>query len=592
MQELFLAFGPYLWLIVEREIMQTTTPPGQTFAKRWALYAAFGAPTLDLKTWQLSTKGLIERPLTMSFTELEQLPQVKLTRDFHCVGPGNIIFANPEPKPIEEIRKGDHIIGLNGRRHIVRQIFRREHRGELLKIKASYLPEVSLTPDHQIWAVRGHRGEGITRSRRRLRTFESNPKPSWIEARDLRSGDYVFFPKYRQIAKKSIITGMGQRFELSNAFAYVLGWYVADGSGGDTEGRVVTFALHRNQLTEVARLSRALKQVFGARISVYKERNMNLVKVTSSETKQLGLLFKSWCGNDAGSKRIPDFILNANAVILRRFLVALIEGDGYCPWRLKSKTSPKSRYDFLDITTLSTKLAYQLILALSKLGVAGDLVDHPGSVRNAYSVRVHGFDQISRIMPVKNDLHVTDRRHFRASPNGFYYPIQRIESIPYNGTVYDFTADGFTMLSPFASLDCVTTWSIKDVVWEGVSFRELAKLTSVKKEAKWVMFHCADGYTAPVPLEDAMVEDSLIALKMNGKPIPVEQGFPARPFIPHLYGWKSAKWLTAIEFLPQYEDGYWETYGYHERGNVWDQERFKGQGGKHVRHKGLGSVPV
>jgi DMSO/TMAO reductase YedYZ molybdopterin-dependent catalytic subunit len=139
---------------------------------------------------------------------------------------------------------------------------------------------------------------------------------------------------------------------------------------------------------------------------------------------------------------------------------------------------------------------------------------------------------------------------------------------------------------------CVTTWSIKDVVWEGVSFRDLAQRTGVKPEASWVMFHCADGYTAPVPLEDAMVEDSLIAFKMNGKPIPEPQGFPARPFIPHLYGWKSAKWLTGIEFLPEYKDGYWEMFGYHERGNIWDEERFKGQGGKHVRHRGLGSIPV
>ena len=140
--------------------------------------------------------------------------------------------------------------------------------------------------------------------------------------------------------------------------------------------------------------------------------------------------------------------------------------------------------------------------------------------------------------------------------------------------------------------NCVTAWAIKDVVWEGVSFRELAKLTVVKPEAKWVMFHCADGYTAPVPLEDALVEDSLVAFKMNGKPIPESQGFPARPFIPHLYGWKSAKWLTEIEFLADYEDGYWENFGYHERGNIWDEERFKGQSGKHVRHRGLGSVPV
>jgi DMSO/TMAO reductase YedYZ molybdopterin-dependent catalytic subunit len=139
---------------------------------------------------------------------------------------------------------------------------------------------------------------------------------------------------------------------------------------------------------------------------------------------------------------------------------------------------------------------------------------------------------------------------------------------------------------------CVTTWSIKDIVWEGVAFRELAKMSGVKPEAKWVMFRCADDYTTPVPLEDASVEDSLIALKMNGKQIPVQQGFPVRPFIPHLYGWKSAKWLTGIEFLPEYEDGYWENVGYHERGNIWDEERFKGQGGKHVRHRGLGTLPI
>jgi DMSO/TMAO reductase YedYZ molybdopterin-dependent catalytic subunit len=122
---------------------------------------------------------------------------------------------------------------------------------------------------------------------------------------------------------------------------------------------------------------------------------------------------------------------------------------------------------------------------------------------------------------------------------------------------------------------CVTQWSIKDVAWEGVRFRELARLAKVRAEAKWVMFHCVDGYTTPVPLEDAMAEDSIIAFKMNGEPIPVEQGFPARPFIPHLYVWKSAKWLTKIEFIQNYEDGYWEARGYHERGSVSKEERLK-----------------
>jgi DMSO/TMAO reductase YedYZ molybdopterin-dependent catalytic subunit len=122
---------------------------------------------------------------------------------------------------------------------------------------------------------------------------------------------------------------------------------------------------------------------------------------------------------------------------------------------------------------------------------------------------------------------------------------------------------------------CVTQRSIKNVVWEGVAFRELAKLVRVKPEAKWVMFHSADGYTTPVPLEDAMVEDSLIAMKMSGNSIPIEQGFPARPFIPHVYAWKRGKWLTEIEFPQEYRDGYWESRSYHERGDVWKEERFK-----------------
>jgi len=197
-------------------------------------------------------------------------------------------------------------------------------------------------------------------------------------------------------------------------------------------------------------------------------------------------------------------------------------------------------------------------------------------------VRVHGFHQIKKIFPQEKlpPVQAVDRRHYWETTNGFYFPIQKIEASQYKGPVYDFTAEGFTMLSPFATLDCVTAWSIKDVIWEGVAFRELARLAVVKPEAEWVMFHCADGYAAPIPLKDAMVEDSLIALKMNGNAIPREQGFPARPFIPHLYAWKSAKWLTKIEFLKDYKDGYWEAFSYHERGNVWEEERFKGGSGK------------
>ena len=126
-----------------------------------------------------------------------------------------------------------------------------------------------------------------------------------------------------------------------------------------------------------------------------------------------------------------------------------------------------------------------------------------------------------------------------------------------------------------ADFHCVTKWSIKGVTWEGVSIKELAKKAKVKEEAKWLYVKCSDGYTTVIPIEDALDDKAIIALKMNGKEIPLENGFPARIFVPHLYGWKSAKWVQKLEFISDYRDGFWEERGYHERGNVWEEERFK-----------------
>ena len=140
------------------------------------------------------------------------------------------------------------------------------------------------------------------------------------------------------------------------------------------------------------------------------------------------------------------------------------------------------------------------------------------------------------------------------------------------------------------SFHCVTRWSIKDVAWEGLLIRDLLVPAGVGSDASWLMFHCVDGYTAPVPLEDALKEDSILAFKLNGKPLSAEQGFPARPFIPGLYAWKSAKWVNRMELLPSYRDGYWETYSYHERADVWEEERFKGHKGTPVKRRAFGTA--
>lgn len=122
---------------------------------------------------------------------------------------------------------------------------------------------------------------------------------------------------------------------------------------------------------------------------------------------------------------------------------------------------------------------------------------------------------------------------------------------------------------------CVTGWSVRNVVWEGVSLRKLVTKAQPSKGVEWVYVKSLDKYTTVIPYDDFLDDRSLIVLRINGRPLSVEQGFPARIFIPHLYGWKSAKWVAEIIFTKEYKDGYWEALGYHHRGNVWKEERFK-----------------
>lgn len=131
--------------------------------------------------------------------------------------------------------------------------------------------------------------------------------------------------------------------------------------------------------------------------------------------------------------------------------------------------------------------------------------------------------------------------------------------------------------------DCVTKWSIKDVKWGGVLLKPLIQKASPKENARFAMFMCADGYSTPVLLEEAMSDNAIIVLNMYGEPLKFEHGAPARPFIPTLYGWKSAKWLTEIRLMNEYQDGYWEQYGYHDRGRKAFEERFKSYEWKSIK---------
>lgn len=123
-------------------------------------------------------------------------------------------------------------------------------------------------------------------------------------------------------------------------------------------------------------------------------------------------------------------------------------------------------------------------------------------------------------------------------------------------------------------IHCVTTWSRYDNRWQGVATRDLLALVVPRQEAHFVMLTSYDGYTTNLPLADFAAEDAILATHWEGQPLTVEHGGPMRLVVPHLYFWKSAKWLTRIDFLPGDQAGFWERNGYHMRGDPWAEERY------------------
>jgi DMSO/TMAO reductase YedYZ molybdopterin-dependent catalytic subunit len=143
----------------------------------------------------------------------------------------------------------------------------------------------------------------------------------------------------------------------------------------------------------------------------------------------------------------------------------------------------------------------------------------------------------------------------------------------------EWTLDGFLQLpriTVFSDFHCVTRWSRLGNLWEGVSTRTVVELAGgLRPEAKYVLAHGFDyGWTTNLPVHEFLAEDALIAVSHDGELLSLEHGGPVRLIVPRLYAWKSAKWLRALEFLPEDRAGFWERNGYHMNGDPWAEERY------------------
>jgi DMSO/TMAO reductase YedYZ molybdopterin-dependent catalytic subunit len=125
-------------------------------------------------------------------------------------------------------------------------------------------------------------------------------------------------------------------------------------------------------------------------------------------------------------------------------------------------------------------------------------------------------------------------------------------------------------------IHCVTTWSKRGVTFTGVSVDVLLASAQPSAEATHVMAHSTTGYTTNLPLADVSDGRAWVVWDFDGAPLTQAHGGPVRLLVPHLYFWKSAKWIARLELMTHNRPGFWETYGYHDRGDPWREQRYQG----------------
>lgn len=203
------------------------------------------------------------------------------------------------------------------------------------------------------------------------------------------------------------------------------------------------------------------------------------------------------------------------------------------------------------------------------------------------------FGKVQRLKKA-NPTRPFDSKEGRLPPGQYLtekFPVLHYGSVPkFDAKTWDFkiwglvqdpvrlTWDEFIKLPTtevVTDIHCVTRWSKFDTKWEGVPWGWVMETAKPKPEAKYIMLHSEHGFTANVPLEDCLGDPyTMLAYRYNDVPLEPDHGYPLRFLLPHLYFWKSAKWLRGIEFMASDRAGFWEGYGYHMHGDPWLSERF------------------
>lgn len=172
------------------------------------------------------------------------------------------------------------------------------------------------------------------------------------------------------------------------------------------------------------------------------------------------------------------------------------------------------------------------------------------------------------------------------------FPVLQAGSIPkVDLSTWDFVIDGLVAepkrwvwddmsamvrASMTADIHCVTKWSKFDTEWTGIPVRQIWNLIDPSPDARFVMVNAYHGFTANLPLDDFLAETSMFATAFGGEPLTLDHGYPMRLVVPHLYFWKSVKWVRGFTVTADDAPGFWERNGYHMYGDPFQEQRYWG----------------
>jgi len=160
----------------------------------------------------------------------------------------------------------------------------------------------------------------------------------------------------------------------------------------------------------------------------------------------------------------------------------------------------------------------------------------------------------------------------RFDPEAWNLKIYGLVESPLKLTWSEFNA--LPKIKTTSDFHCVTRWSRFDNNWNGVPMQEVLRRVNPKPNASHVLIHAEQGFTANVPLADLNRPEVLLATHHDGQRLTADHGYPLRLIVPHLYAWKSVKWLRGLEFLDHDAPGFWEQNGYHMYGDPWKEQRY------------------